>query len=196
MNRICVYCGSLPGNLPAYAESARAFGKLLAERSIGLVYGGGNIGLMGEVAKAALAAGGEVIGVIPEALMEKELGLRECTQLRVVSSMHERKQMMADLSDGFVALPGGIGTYEELLETFTWQQLAFHDKPVGILNVAGFYDHLLAFLQHATNAQFLRSEHNDSLLVGTEGGELLERMKAWKPLRLGKWWSRPSAEAR
>ena len=196
MNRICVYCGSLPGNLPAYGESARAFGKLLADRAIGLVYGGGNIGLMGEVAKAALAAGGEVIGVIPEALMEKELGLHECTQLRVVGSMHERKQMMADLSDGFVALPGGIGTYEELLETFTWQQLAFHDKPVGILNVAGFYDHLLAFLLHATNAQFLRNEHNESLLVGDDGGELLERMKAWKPLRLGKWWNRPSAEAR
>ena len=196
MNRICVYCGSSPGNLPAYAESARAFGKLLASRAIGLVYGGGNIGLMGELAKATLAAGGEVIGVIPESLMEKELGLRECTQLRVVRSMHERKQMMADLSDGFVAMPGGIGTFEELLETFTWQQLAFHDKPVGILNVAGFYDHLLAFLLHATNAQFLRSEHNDSLVVGTDGSELLEKMKIWQPLRLGKWWDRPTAEAR
>ncbi len=196
MNRICVYCGSLPGNRAEYTEAAHAFGTLLAQRGIGLVYGGGNIGLMGTVATAALAAGGEVIGVIPSALMEKELGLRDCTELRVVGSMHERKQMMVDLSDGFVALPGGIGTYEELFETLTWQQLAFHDKPVGVLNVAGFYDHLLAFLQQATSAQFLRPEHCNSLLVETDGASLLERLSAWRPVRLGKWWNRPDAEAR
>ena len=196
MNRICVYCGSLPGNRSEYTEAARAFGTLLAQRGIGLVYGGGNIGLMGAVATAALTAGGEVIGVIPSALMEKELGLRDCTELRVVGSMHERKQMMVDLSDGFVALPGGIGTYEELFETLTWQQLAFHDKPVGVLNVAGFYDHLLAFLQQATSAQFLRPEHCNSLLVESDGATLLERLSAWRPVRLGKWWERPAAAAR
>ena len=196
MNRICVYCGSAPGDRPEYTEAARTLGTLLAQRGHGLVYGGGNIGLMGEVAAAALAAGGEVIGIIPQSLMEKELGLRECTQLRVVKSMHERKQMMVDLSDGFIALPGGIGTYEELFETFTWQQLAFHDKPVGILNVRGFYDHLIAFLHHATNAQFLRAEHCDSLLVDTDSDTLLRRMSEWKPLRLGKWWTRPSETER
>ncbi len=196
MNRLCVYCGSLPGDLPAYTKAARDFGTTLARRGIGLVYGGGNIGLMGAVADAVLKAGGEVIGVIPASLMEKELGLRECTELRVVSSMHERKQMMVDLSDGFVALPGGIGTYEELFETFTWQQLAFHDKPVGILNVAGFYDHLLAFLNHATTAGFLRTEHCESLLVDTESDALLDRMAGWRPLRLGKWWTRPNPEQR
>jgi uncharacterized protein (TIGR00730 family) len=185
MNRICVYCGS-----------ATAFGELLARRGLGLVYGGGNIGLMGAVAKAALAAGGEVIGVIPASLMEKELGLRECTQLRVVASMHERKQMMVDLSDGFVALPGGIGTYEELLETFTWQQLAFHDKPVGVLNVGGFYDHLLTFLRHSTEQKFMRPEHLDSLLVETDGGALLDEMAGWRPIRIDKWWARPTPEQR
>ena len=196
MNRICVYCGSLPGDRPEYIAAAHSFGSLLARQGIGLVYGGGNIGLMGAVASAALAAGGEVIGVIPASLMEKELGLRECTQLRVVGSMHERKQMMVDLSDGFVALPGGIGTYEELLETFTWQQLAFHDKPVGILNVAGFYDHLIAFIRHATDAQFLRPEHRDSLLVETDGLALLERMSGWKPKRVEKWWRRSEGDER
>ena len=196
MNRICVYCGSLPGDRPEYLAAATAFGELLARRGLGLVYGGGNIGLMGTVAKAALAAGGEVIGVIPASLMEKELGLRECTQLRVVNSMHERKQMMVDLSDGFVALPGGIGTYEELLETFTWQQLAFHDKPVGVLNVGGFYDHLLTFLRHSTEQKFMRPEHLDSLLVGDDGDALLDRMTGWRPVRVEKWWNRPTSEQR
>ncbi len=196
MNRICVYCGSLPGDRAEYTTAARDFGTMLARRGIGLVYGGGNIGLMGAVATAALAAGGEVIGVIPASLMEKELGLRDCTQLRVVNSMHERKQMMVDLSDGFVALPGGIGTCEELFETFTWQQLAFHDKPVGVLNVGGFYDHLLAFLKHATEAGFLRVEHCDSLLVDTDEDALIDRMAGWRPLRLGKWWTRPNLDQR
>lgn len=151
---------------------------------------------MGAVARAALAAGGEVIGVIPRALMEKELGLRECTELREVASMHERKQLMADLSDGFIALPGGIGTFEELLETFTWQQLAFHDKPVGILNVDGYYDHLLTFLRHSTEEKFLKVEHLDSLLVDTDGAQLLARMGTWQAPRLGKWWERPPASVR
>jgi uncharacterized protein (TIGR00730 family) len=196
MKRLCVYCGSATGASPAFRAAAEALGTLLASRHIGLVYGGGNIGLMGEIAHAALAAGGEVIGVIPRALMEKELGLRECSDLRVVDSMHERKQVMADLSDGFIALPGGIGTLEELFETFTWQQLAFHDKPLGLLNVEGFYDHLLAFLRHTAEERFLRPEHLESLLVETDAARLLTRMSEWRAPRLGKWWDRPSATER
>lgn len=171
-------------------------GTLLALRGIGLVYGGGNIGLMGIVAHAALEAGGEVIGVIPRALMEKELGLRDCTDLRVVGSMHERKQLMADLSDGFIALPGGIGTFEELLETLTWQQLAFHAKPVGLLNVEGFYDHLLTFLRHAAAERFLREEHLASLLVETDAVRLIHRMAEWRAPALDKWWGQPTAGER
>src|SRR5262245_37594178 len=196
MKRICVYCGSSPGASPGFRAAAEALGVLLAKRGIGVVYGGGNIGLMGVVARAALQAGGEVIGVIPRSLMEKELGLRDCTELRVVGSMHERKQVMADLSDGFIALPGGIGTLEELFETFTWQQLAFHDKAVGLLNVEGFFDLLIAFLRQATAERFLREEHLDSLLVETDAVRLLERMGTWKAPRLGKWWERPPAAGR
>lgn len=196
MKRLGVYCGSATGTSPAFRAAAEALGTLLAQRGLGLVYGGGNIGLMGTIAHAALTAGGEVIGVIPRALMEKELGLRECTDLRVVGSMHERKQVMADLSDGFIALPGGIGTLEELFETFTWQQLAFHDKPLGLLNVEGFYDHLLAFLRHTAEERFLRSEHLESLLVEVDAVRLIERMSAWRAPRLGKWWERPAAEER
>jgi uncharacterized protein (TIGR00730 family) len=196
MKRVCIYCGSATGASPAFRAAAEALGTFLAGRGIGLVYGGGNIGLMGTVAHASLAAGGEVIGVIPAALMEKELGLRECTELRVVGSMHERKQVMADLSDGFIALPGGIGTLEELFETFTWQQLAFHDKAVGLLNVEGFYDHLLAFLRHTAAERFLREEHLASLLVETDAARLLTRMAEWRAPRLGKWWERPAAEER
>jgi hypothetical protein len=196
MKRICVYCGSSPGAAPAFSAAAEGLGTLLARRGIGLVYGGGNIGLMGVLARAVLQAGGEVVGVIPRALMQKELGLRDCTELREVGSMHERKQLMADLSDGFIALPGGIGTFEELLETFTWQQLAFHDKPVGILNIEDFYAHLLTFLRHATEQCFLREEHLGSLLVDHDAASLLARMAEWRPLHLGKWWERPAPEVR
>lgn len=195
MKRICVYCGSAMGHSPAFREAAENLGALLAGRGIALVYGGGNIGLMGVVAQSVLQAGGEVIGVIPRALMDKELGLRECTELHVVGSMHERKQLMADMSDGFVALPGGIGTFEELLETLTWQQLAFHDKPVGVLNVEGFYDHLITFLRHASASRFLRAEHLESLLVDTEGAALLSRMGEWRAPSLGKWWDTPPKPA-
>lgn len=191
MKRICVYCGSSTGANPAHREAAENLGALLAARGIGLVYGGGNIGLMGVIADAALHAGGEVIGVIPDALMEKELGHAGLTKLHVVGSMHERKQLMADLSDGFIALPGGIGTFEELFETLTWQQLAFHDKPVALLNAGGFYDHLLVFLRHAADERFLRNEHLDSLLIETDSVALLDRMATFRAPRLGKWWDRP-----
>ena len=150
MQRICVFCGSQVGRRPLYAAAATALGTLLAQRGIGLVYGGGKIGLMGVVADAALAAGGEVIGVIPERLMNRELGHGGVTDLRVVDSMHERKAMMSELSDGFIALPGGYGTFEEFFEVVTWMQLGIQSKPCGLLNVGGYYDMLLALLDHAS----------------------------------------------
>ncbi len=197
MKRICVYCGSSSGADPLHHETAGKVGELLAARGLGLVYGGGNVGLMGAVADGALRAGGEVIGVIPTALMEKELGHSSITKLHVVASMHERKQLMADLSDGFIALPGGIGTLEELFETLTWLQLGFHGKPVGLLNVAGFYDHLLAFLRHATDAGFMRDAHLDLLLVESDAETLLTRMESFRGSSLPKWNAPPvSPDAR
>ncbi len=191
MKRICVYCGSSPGADPMHREAAENLGTLLAARGVGLVYGGGNVGLMGIIADSALRAGGEVIGVIPTALMDKELGHTGVTKLHVTASMHERKQLMADLSDGFIALPGGIGTLEELFETFTWLQLGFHDKPVGLLNVAGFYDYLLTFLRHATAEKFMRDAHLDSLLVETGAAALLARMNRFRAPSLAKWETHP-----
>ena len=197
MKRICVYCGSSSGADPIHCEVAEKVGALLASRGIGLVYGGGNVGLMGVVADGALRAGGEVIGVIPAALMDKELGHTGVTKLHVTASMHERKQLMADLSDGFIALPGGIGTLEELFETLTWLQLGFHGKPVGLLNVGGFYDHLLTFLRHATAEGFMRDAHLASLLVETDAEALLARMADFRAASLPKWDSHPvSPEAR
>ncbi|MEO6788021.1 MAG: TIGR00730 family Rossman fold protein [Chthoniobacteraceae bacterium] len=196
MKRVCVYCGSSPGADPIHRDAAENLGTLLAVRGIGLVYGGGNVGLMGVIADAALRAGGGVIGVIPTALMEKELGHGGVTELHVVASMHERKQLMADLSDGFIALSGGIGTLEELFETFTWLQLGFHAKPVGVLNVGGFYDHLLTFLRHATAEKFMRDAHLESLLVETEADALLERMIRFRAPTIGKWGQQPSPAER
>src|SRR5512137_947395 len=165
MKRICIYCGSSPGALPEYAAAARRCGTVLAERGLSIVYGGGNVGLMGILADAALAACGEVIGVIPRNMIARELGHAGVTSLIPVNSMHERKQKMADLSDAFLALPGGIGTMEELFEVFTWLQLGLHRKPVGLLNVAGFYDHLVEFLTHMRGERFLKPQHFDCLLV-------------------------------
>lgn len=157
------------------------------QQGIGIVYGGGNIGIMGVIADAALAAGGEVIGVIPESLLAKELGHAGVTELRITRSMHERKQMMVDLSDGFIALPGGFGTLDELFETLTWLQLGFHGKPVGLLNVKGFFDHLMGFLDHMSETGFLKSEHRASLLKADEPAALLAAMKAFEPHTCGKW---------
>ena len=196
MKRVCVYCGSSSGVNPLHREAATRLGALLATRGIGVVYGGGNVGLMGVLADAALRAGGEVIGVIPAALMDKELGHGGVTKLHVVTSMHERKQLMADLSDGFISLPGGIGTLEELFETFTWLQLGFHDKPVGLLNVDGFYDHLLTFLRHVAVEGFLRAGHLESLLVDAGCDTLLERMARFRAPVLGKWEAHPPPDAR
>ncbi len=174
-----------------FEEKAGELGRMLAERGIGLVYGGGNVGLMGVLADAALAAGGEVIGVIPQALLDKEVGHRGLTDLRVVGSMHERKQMMADLSDGFIALPGGVGTLEELFEIWTWLQLSFHDKPVGIWNVADFFDWLMIGVGKLVDEGFLRQEHADLLLRSSDIADLLGQMQAFEAPPVAKWVDRP-----
>lgn len=176
--RICVFCGSSPGSRPEFAEAARELGTLLAEAGIVAVYGGGNVGLMKELADAALAGGGHVIGVIPSALVERELAHGDLSDLRVVASMHERKALMADLSDAFIALPGGLGTLEEIFEVIAWAQLRFHDKPCGLLNIAGYYDHLLAFLDHAVASGFLRRSHRDLLIGDSDARRLLDRLTA------------------
>lgn len=181
MRRICVFCGSSFGTRPEYAESARRIGRLIAESGLELVYGGGNVGLMGVVADAALAAGGKVIGVIPEALMRWEVGHLDLTELRVVASMHERKAAMAELSDGFIALAGGIGTMEELFEVWTWGQLGLHAKPLGFLDVAGYYAHLHAFLDHMTAEGFLKPRHREMVMVDSDPALLLGRMAGYQP---------------
>ncbi len=180
MKRLCVFCGSSPGNDPRYLEAARTMGRTLAARGLGLVYGGGSVGLMGAVADAALGAGGEVIGVIPEVLQIRELAHRSLTNLHVVGSMHERKALMAELSDGFVALPGGMGTLEELSEVLTWAQLGLHARPIGLLDVAGYYRPLATFFDQAVSAGFLRPVHRRLLLVGEEPAALLDALEAWR----------------
>lgn len=181
MKRLAVYCGSATPADPAYVAAARHVGRVLAERGIGVVYGGGRLGLMGTVADAALEAGGEVIGVIPEALVGAEVAHRGCTELRVVQTMHQRKQLFTDLSDGFVTLPGGVGTMDELWEAISWAQLGYHHKPVGLLNVAGFYDQLISFNQHMVEAGFIRAQHANILIHANAIEALLDRMAAYQP---------------
>ncbi len=173
---VCVYCGSRPGNQPGHREAAAALGRMIGERGWRLVYGGGRSGLMGTVADAALAAGAQVYGVIPRSLMEREVGHSGLSRLRVVETMHERKQAMAEAADAFVALPGGIGTFEELFEVWTWRQLGYHDKPVGLLNVGGYYDALLGFLQRSVDEGFLSTEQQALLQVGDDPGALLDQL--------------------
>jgi len=187
---ICVYCGSSPGILPEYAAAATQFGRLLAHRGIELVFGGGNVGLMGAVADGALDAGGRVTGVIPRRLQEKEVAHKNLTELHCVSSMHERKTMMADLSDAFVALPGGIGTLEEIFEVYTWTQLGFHRKPCAFLNVAGFYSGLFSFLEFMVEQRFVKDEHYRSLIVDSDGARLIDRIAAYEHVALDKWIDR------
>lgn len=187
MRRIAIYCGSSRGNDPVFETAAAQLARYLVSQGIGIVYGGGNVGIMGIIADAALAAGGEVIGVIPESLLAKELGHQGCTELHITQSMHERKQLMVDLSDAFIALPGGFGTLDELFETLTWLQLGFHGKPVGLLNVAGFFDPLLTFLDHMTATGFLKAEHRASLLMETDPTALLQSMRTFQPHTCGKW---------
>ena len=187
MKRICVYCGANRGRDPAFAVAARAMGEALARRGIELVTGGGRVGLMGVVADAALEAGGSVVGVIPQALMKRELAHAELSELIVTASMHERKAKMAELADGFIAMPGGLGTYEELFEIWTWAQLGWHHKPCGLLNAAGFYDKLVAFLDGASEAQFLKTEHRAMLVVDADPDRLLDRFAAYTPPVVTKW---------
>jgi len=190
MNRLCVFCGSSPGRHPAYLAAAAKLGTVLAKRRIGLVYGGASIGLMGAVADAARAAGGEVIGVIPRALVEFEVAHTGLADLRIVASMHERKALMAELSEGFVALPGGIGTLEELFEVWTWGQLGSHRKPCALLNVAGFYDRLLGFLDFVADEAFLRPVHREMLLVAETPDILLEKLQVYRAPPETRWISR------
>ena len=181
MNRLAVYCGSATPADPIYIETARAVGRTLAQRGIGVVYGGGRLGLMGAVADAALEAGGEVIGVIPHALVNPEVAHRGCTDLRVVATMHERKALFTELSDGFITIPGGVGTMDELWEAVSWAQLGYHEKPVGLLNVAGYYDHLIAFNRHMIATGFIRPQHA-GIIVHSETIEgLLDAMAAYQP---------------
>ncbi len=177
MKRIAVYCGSNKGVRPEYAAAAQELGMMLAREKIELVYGGGCLGLMGIVAEAVLKNGGHVIGVIPEKLVIKEVVHEKLPDLRVVKTMHERKALMADLSDGFIALPGGYGTFEEFLEVLAWGQLGWHQKPVGLLNIAGFYSHLMQFLDHTMDEGFIRPKHRDLVILESDSEKILERMR-------------------
>ena len=181
MKRLAVYCGSATPADPVYIECASAVGRTLAMRGIGVVYGGGRLGLMGAVADAALEAGGEVIGVIPEALVDAEVAHRGCTELRVVKTMHERKALFTDLSDGFLTLPGGVGTMDELWEAVSWAQLGYHEKPVGLLNVAGYFDHLMAFNRHMIETGFIRPAHASILVHRDEIEALIDALEAYQP---------------
>ncbi|CAA9470080.1 MAG: Lysine decarboxylase family [uncultured Rubrobacteraceae bacterium] len=187
MNSICVFCGSSPGNDPAYAEAAQRLGRILAESETTLVYGGGHVGLMGVVADAALGAGGEVIGVMPRSLVDREIGHTGLSKLHVVRSMHERKAMMSELSDGFVALPGGNGTLEEFFEVLTWAQLGEHGKPCGLLNVVGYYGPLLKVFDQMVEKAFLRGAHRELVLVEEDPSVLLERFEGYEPPKTIKW---------
>jgi uncharacterized protein (TIGR00730 family) len=188
VQRICVFCGSSPGARPEYGDAAERLARLLVAEGIGLVYGGGAVGLMGRLADAVLSDGGEAIGVIPEALVAREIGHRGLSDLRVVGSMHERKALMAELADAFVALPGGLGTVEELFEVYTWSQLGLHRKPCALLDVDGYYDGIARFLDHAVEERFLRPEHRELLIVERDPRALLDRLRRFEPEAVTPKW--------
>jgi len=188
LRRLCVFCGSSPGARPAYGDAAEELGRLLVAEGVGLVYGGGKVGLMGRLADAVLAEGGEAIGVLPEALVAKEIGHPGLADLRVVGSMHERKALMADLSDGFVALPGGLGTVEELFEVYTWSQLGLHLKPCALLDVDGYYAGIATWLSTAVAERFLREDHRAMLIVEREPRTLIERLRRFEPAAIVPKW--------
>jgi uncharacterized protein (TIGR00730 family) len=193
MKSICVFCGSSPGDSAEFVEVAKEMGREIAARGMRLVYGGGNVGLMGAVADSALTHGAEVIGVIPRSLMQKEIGHRGLSELRVVASMHERKNTMADLSDAFIAMPGGFGTLEEFCEVVTWTQLGLHQKPCGLLDVAGFYRPLLQMFDSAVAHRFIRPQHRDLVHVASTPAALLDRLAAAPTLLVDKWIDRSSS---
>ena len=190
MKRVLVFCGSSPGRVPDYMHAATALGAELAGQGLGLVYGGAQVGAMGAVADAVLAGGGEVIGVIPQMLVDKEVAHTGLSDLRVVDSMHERKALMESLADGIIALPGGFGTLEELFEILTWAQLGIHSKPVGLLNPAGYWAQLLAFIDHMVDERFLRAQQRDALIVADSAQELIAGLRDYQPLVLDKWLDR------
>jgi uncharacterized protein (TIGR00730 family) len=187
MKAVCVYCGSSPGASPIYTEAARAFGRALVAADLGLVYGGGKVGLMGVIADTVMAEGGRAIGVIPELLVNKEVGHEGLSELHVVPDMHHRKKMMADLSDAFVAMPGGAGTLEELFEVYTWAQLGYHHKPVAVLNIDGFYDPLIALLRHTVREGFMRQTYFDLLQMDSDPAALIAKLERYRPPAQDKW---------
>ncbi len=189
MKRICVYCGSSPGRNPRFRQAATRLGKALHERGLGLVYGGASVGMMGAIADAVLDQGGEVIGVIPKALDAREIAHTGLTEQHVVKSMHERKALMAELADGFIAMPGGWGTFEEIFEILTWAQLGFHQKPCGLLNEGGYYDHLFALMEHAIEEQFVKPGFRPMLIMSPDANVLLDRFEIYQPPRVKKWIS-------
>jgi hypothetical protein len=188
VQRACIFCGSSPGARPAYTEAAEDLGMLLVENGITLVFGGATVGLMGRLADTVVSEGGEAIGVIPQALVDREIAHVGLTDLHVVDTMHERKQRMADLSDAFVALPGGLGTLDELFEIYTWAQLGLHRKPIGLMNVEGYFDGLVGFLEHAVAERFVRDDHREMLIVEEEPAPMLERLRSFDPTSLTPKW--------
>jgi uncharacterized protein (TIGR00730 family) len=190
LRSVCVFCGSSPGRHAVYENAAREAGEVIAKSGIRLIYGGGGLGMMGAIARAAMAAGGEVIGVIPHALRRKELAYHQLTHLHVVDTMHERKQLMAELSDGFIAMPGGFGTLEEFSEVITWLQLGIHQKPCGLLNVAGYFDNLIAFMDHAVREGFIKPKYRSNVIVALEANTLLDAFDSFGRARTEDWPSR------
>ena len=187
MKRLCVFCGSSPGSSPDYADAARLLAETLVRQDLSLVFGGSSKGIMGVLADRMQALGGDVIGVIPQSLKDKEVAHEGLTDLRVVDSMHDRKSLMAVLSDGFIAMPGGVGTLEEIIEMLTWAQLQFHEKPCGLLNTNGYFNQLLAFLDHAVDEGFVRQAHRDMLCVDSDPGLLLEKFRRYDAPVVEKW---------
>lgn len=187
MKSICIYCGSNPGRQEAYSGAARDLARSLVSRNLKLVYGGASVGIMGLIADTVLELGGQAVGVIPEALVRKEVAHPNLSELHVTQSMHERKTLMAELSDGFIAMPGGIGTLEEIFEIWTWAQLGFHEKPCGLLNVEGYFDSLTTFLDHAVAEQFVKKTHRSMLIVDSAPETMLERFSRYEPPTIKKW---------
>lgn len=190
LNKICVYCGSNPGKRSIYTEQAKKLGELLVQKEIELVYGGASVGVMGVIADAVINNGGRATGIIPKDLLRKEVAHQNLSELQVVASMHERKARMADISDGFIALPGGLGTVEELFEMLTWAQLGFHQKPVGILNAGGYFDHLSTFLDHAVAEQFVKREHRKMLMIEEDPATLIDAFEQYESPVVEKWIDR------
>jgi uncharacterized protein (TIGR00730 family) len=190
MNSICVFCGSSVGKRKNYILKARQLGQIIAEKNITLIYGGGNIGVMREIADSALKHGGKVIGVMPQHIVDKEVAHYNISELHIVKSMHERKALMAKLADAFIAMPGGFGTIDEIFEVMTWNQLEIIKKPTGLLNVDGYFDHLIAFIRHAVDEKFVREEHKQNLIIETDADLLIEKLENFKPNQAEKWIDR------